>query len=298
MRILLCLFFLAPAALACSLEGKFSRTVFDVLGRSWAIDQTSYGMMVADRKGKVLSEDYVGADHVIYPASTIKTLIAAALLRAEPDFNQLVAINQNNADSECKYWDCNLYGPGKKRSIKELLWDMITVSNNLATNQLIDFVGKEQINQAAIDLGLDLRVYRKVYDDVDPEPNVKDKNRGTARGFINLYLEIATGRKAYLREDLRVLLINILAHQQYNNSLNKQFPKNVLFYHKTGNTSEVTGDAGFFYTDTKVVILAGLQNFNRYRVCHADGRCFYRNGFWSLAEIGHRAYHLVDLCGE
>jgi beta-lactamase class A len=296
MKRFLLFLFIAPSVFACSIDGRFSQTVFDVLGRPWAMSQTSYGMLIADKRGNVITEDYVGADHVIYPASTIKTLIAVALLRSERDLNRVVTIDQVNANAECKYWDCNLYGYGKKRSVAQLLWDMITVSNNLATNQLIDVVSKDHINQTAVDLGLDLRVFRKVYDDVDPEPQIKEQNRGTARGFINLYLEIATGRRRYLREDLRLGLITILAHQKYNNSLNKQFPPGVLFFHKTGNTSKATGDAGFYIQGDKIVILAGLQNFNRYRVCHKNGSCFYRNGFWSLSEIGRRAYRLAHSC--
>jgi beta-lactamase class A len=289
-------FIIVPSVFACSLEGKFSQTVFDVLGKTWANEQTSYGILIADKSGDVITEDYVGADHVIYPASTIKILIAVALLKNERDLNQVITIDQVNADFECKYWDCSLYGRGKKRSIKDLLWDMITVSNNLATNQLIDVVGKVAINETAADLDVDLHVFRKVYDDVDPEPEIKERNRGTARGFIKLYLEIATGKKKYLREDLRLHLMNVLGHQKYNNYLNNKFSDEVLFYHKTGNTSKSTGDAGFFFKDDHVVILAGLQDFNRYHVCHTNGDCFYRNGSWSLSEIGQRAYQLSEGC--
>lgn len=300
MKFFILSFFLLPAlAFAYPLRGEFSQIIADVLGEDWAQAQTSYGLAIMDAKsGTTLFEEYVQGDKQIYPASTIKTLIALATLKHIEEkkfsFEDLISINQINAASECKYWDCSLYGPGKQRTIKQLLWDMITISNNLATNQLIDLNGKKFINKMARKLKLSLRIYRKVYDDVNPEPDIEKRNEATARGFVELYREIATGRKGFLREDLRLLLVSILAQQKYHNSLNKHFPASTTFYHKTGNTSKVTGDAGFYFRDDKtVVVMAGLQDFNRYRVCRGSN-CYYRHGFWSLAEIGHRTFHMVE----
>lgn len=292
-------FLLIPqATYGGELQGKFTQIIYDVLGKCWADAQTGYGISVVEAEsGKILFQEFLNGDKQIYPASTIKTIIALATLKhIEGNRFQLddeIPITQINAESECKYWNCSLYGPGKKRTVKELLWDMITISNNLATNQLIDLNGREEINFMAQELDLPLRIYRKVYDDINPEPEIFKRNQATARGLVALYYEIATGQKKFLQKSSRLFLVNLLANQKYHNSLNKHFPDGVTFYHKTGNTSKVTGDAGYYFKDEKtIVIMAGLQDFNRYRVCNRD--CYHRYGFWSLAEIGHRSFHMIQ----
>jgi beta-lactamase class A len=284
----------------CDIAGQFQKGIFDLFGERFATHETSYGLAIVDPKsGDILCEEYVQGDRVIYPASTMKTLVALAVLRKVDlgalKLDQDVAISQVNAGEECSHWDCRIYGPGKLRSVRELLWDAITISNNIAANQLIDLATKPWIEQTAQDVGArNLHVYRKVYDDVDPEPNIHTPNTATARDYIALYREIATGRMGLLSTASRELLIEILAHQKYNGSLNGDFPEGVTFYHKTGDTSQVTGDAGFYYLPSgKIAILAGLQDFNRYRVCH-DGDCFWTNGFRALRMAGKRTYDLVQ----
>lgn len=303
--LLIILFINALPALAttseCRINGRFQQIVFDIFGPRWALDQTSFGLALFDkRSGKLLCEEYVRPRKVIYPASTIKTLIAFAMLKAIEQgkfkLETKIKITQVNAAAECKKWDCDHYGPGKIVSVEKLLWDTITISNNLSTNQLIDLLDREKISQLAAQLGApSLKVKRKVYDDVNPEPHLTERSQADSQGLVALYREIATGRLKFLREDLRLYMVELLGHQRYHSSLNAQFPSQVTFYHKTGNTSQVTGDGGFYYLDKDtVVVLVGLQDFNRYRVCHGNNHCFWRRGFWSLSEIGWRSYQMLE----
>lgn len=288
------------SASSCAIEGRFQSIVYDMFGWRWALDQTSYGLMLVDREsGEVLCQEFVQPDKAIYPASTIKTLIAMAVLRkvdeGDLSLSQEVTITQPNAEQECGYWGCETYGPGRKVSLERLIRDTITISNNIASNQLVDVASKTLINGTADLLGAsDIRVFRKVYDDVDPEPEIRTPNRATARGLARVYLEIATGRLGLLSEKSRELLIQVLGDQKYNGSLSGDFPEGVTFFHKTGSTSKVTGDGGFFKVDqSRMAILVGLQDFNRYRVCSRDRGCRWENGYRSLRMIGRKAYDLT-----
>jgi len=298
---LFCSFAVASAAdLPCAFNGQFQKIVYDIFGKNWADAQTSYGVAVYNKQtAKLLCEEYVQPLRKTYPASAIKTLIAVAVLKQVQEgkygLDSKITINQVNAQAECKYWNCDLYGPGKIQSVKTLLWDMITVSNNLATNQLIDLASKPFINRVAIELGApDLKINRKVYDDVNPEPELKVRNEANSAHMVQLYREVATARLKYLREDLRLHLVDVLGNQKYNSMLNAHFPAGIHFYHKTGNTSSSTGDGGFFYLgEDSVVVLVGLQDFYRYRVCSREVDCLWRTGFWSLDQIGSRTYQLI-----
>lgn len=285
----------------CNIEGKFQAIVYDTFGWRWALDQTSYGLALYDKEsGETLCEEYVQPTKKIYPASTIKTLIAMGILKQVDtgllSMDQKIEINQVNAKDECSFWDCSLYGPGKKRTIEQLIWDMITVSNNLATNQLMDVAGKERLTQMAKEIEApSLKIFRKVYDEVNPEPWIKKRNEANGQDLVRLYREVATGRLNYLSERSRLFLVNALKNQKYNGSLNDHFPSDVIFYHKTGSTSKVTGDGGFYYPSEDVVaVLVGLQDFNRYRVCREGGGCFWRRGYWSLGRVGQKSFEMVE----
>jgi beta-lactamase class A len=297
---------LAQAAWAsppsCDLGGEFQKIVYEKIGQARAMSDTSFGLAVIEHStGAVLCQEFVQPEQDIYPASTIKTLVAVALLRrvdhGELSLDQEMTIDQPNAGAECRHWNCKVYGPGKSVTLGKLLFDMITVSNNIAANQLIDAATKAFINETASDLGTPgLQVFRKVYEDVDPEPEIKERNRSNASGFVELYREIDTGRQGILSEKSRALLIDILGQQKINGSLNRNFPKSVKFFHKTGNTSKVTGDGGFYPLDgERDVLLVGLQNFTKFQICsRLSGRCTKRTGFESLGLVGKAALELTQ----
>jgi beta-lactamase class A len=277
----------------CDFGGKFKNIVFKTLGEKMATEQTSFGIEIYNvSSGELLCKDSVSDHQNIYPASTIKTLIAIAVLRkidaGTISWTDSVKITQPNANDECIDSSCEQYGYGKSRTIEQLMWDMITVSNNVATNQLIDVASKTFINETASLLDASgIKILRKVYSHVEAEPEIKTPNEANAYSLVQVYREVATGFYRVLSKSSREKLTEILKNQKINGSLNKHFPSNVAFYHKTGNTSSVTGDGGFYYlgSDT-VVVLVGLQNFNK-----LDSTL--QTGFASLAQIGHEAYHLT-----
>jgi beta-lactamase class A len=276
--------------------GRFTSIVQAVLGEPTANERASFGVALIDpSSGESRCEDFVQPDRNIYPASTMKTLVALATLRrvdrGELGLDQSVAISQPNAAQECKDWKCSVYGPGKHVTVRKLLRDSITVSNNIATNQLIDLAGKDWINETADQVGAPgLRVFRKVYDSVDPEPEITTRNRASARAFVELYREVATGRLGIVSEESRAILVQDLGDQTINGSLNRHFPHTTKFFHKTGNTSQVTGDGGWYaLKDGTLVILIGLQDFVKLGSM---------SGFETLGEIGHTTFHWTETLAQ
>jgi len=286
--------------LSCSLHGEFAQAVFSALGRERALTQSGFGLVVMRNDGEtILCNEFVNASKNIYPASTIKTLIALALMRkvdkGAVSLNDVVTITQSNAAQECSPRDCEVYGPGKSIKVGRLLFDMITISNNIAANQLIDIAGRDFINQTADLVGANgLRVFRKVYNNVDPEPWITTPNMANAISYVQLYREIATGRLHVLSNRARGILIGVLGQQKINGSLNGLFPQGFKFWHKTGNTSKVTGDGGFYTLGRKtIVILVGLQDFREFDVCDDFENCVKRTGFQSLALTGKAALDIT-----
>lgn len=221
-----------------------------------------------------------------YPASSIKTLVAFTLMRAldagTVRLDDWVTISQSNAAIECRP-NCSKYGPGKRIQVRTLLEDMITVSSNLATNQLADLVSKDRIQQTADLLGAHgLRFWRKVYQTQNPEPEIARRNEGNALDFLRLYEEIANPRLHLLSNESLEILRGTLARQRHNNRFNREIPQSRLpFLHKTGSTSDSSSDAGYFLLpDGSILILAGLQDFRYFLSFGEIGKKLVQS-FWN-----------------
>lgn len=289
----LCLAGFSPASerATCDIHGRFRKLVFDTYGQTNALNGTTYSLTLIDRKsGEILCNESVQENQNIYPASSIKTLIAIAVMRkidqGRAHLSDLITINQSNAAGECPDWNCAVYGPGKRVSIQKLIFDMLTVSNNLATNQLIDVAGKAYINQTADLLQApSLRIYRKMYNRVNPEPGVPGRNMSTAKGMVQMYRELSTGRLRVIKENSRAHLLEVLRHQTHNDGFPLHFPKNIFMYHKAGETSRTLSDAGFYYLgDDTVAILAGLQGFHGYVKCPGCGMSSGMRAFQTMGK--------------
>ncbi|MBS1985688.1 MAG: serine hydrolase [Bdellovibrionales bacterium] len=290
-----CIGLSSSASRACDTGGEFRRAIEAVLGAHGSQQGSFQLTILRAGNGQVLCDEKLNADKSVYPASTIKTLVAISIFRKidrrELTLDQRVQMNQPNAAAECSDWGCNRYGPGKFLTIGEMLTDMLTVSNNLATNQLIDVATKDFINRTADDLSApSLRVHHKVYSHQDPEPNISLRNLATAAGHAQVYKLLAVGAPAVFSESSRMQILKILEGQRDNDRLNGQFPKGVMFYHKPGNTSKVTGDAGFYQLDAHtIVVIAALQDFAN--ITTPDGK--NTSGYTTLQRIGRRTYDLV-----
>ncbi len=150
-------------------------------------------------------------------------------------------------DSEAK-----LYGMvGQKLPISELMFEMITMSSNLATNILIDLVDARKVTQTMRTLGADsIMVLRGVEDLKAFEKGLS--NTTTALDLINIYQHIAAGTA--VSEEASKKMIKILSEQHFADLIPKYLPDDVTVAHKTGSITGIHHDSG-------IVI---LPNGNRY----------------------------------
>jgi beta-lactamase class A len=132
----------------------------------------------------------------------------------------------------------------KKATINDLLYDMITVSSNLATNILIDLVDAKSVTLSMRELGAEnIDVLRGVEDIKAFEQGLS--NSTTARDLMIIMKSIANGT-AGNPEDCEQM-IDILKGQNFNDMIPKYFPDNVKVAHKTGSITGVHHDSGIVY---------------------------------------------------
>ena len=146
---------------------------------------------------------------------------------------------------------------GGHLSLRELIYEMITISSNFATNLVIDYIGHEDINKTMRDLGAkDINVLRGVED-------IKAYNKGlnnttTALDLLKIYENLALGR--VINTKLSQKMVDILKDQKYDDIIPKYLPKGTEVAHKDGWVSGTRHDSGIvFISDEKKYVLVLLS---------------------------------------
>lgn len=130
---------------------------------------------------------------------------------------------------------------GEKRTISFLIYQMIIVSSNLATNLIIDLVDAKNVSATMRELGAnDIHVLRGVEDGKAFAMGLN--NTITAHGLMILFEKMAKGKT--VSPDASEAMINILLDQQFNDIIPAGLPADVKVAHKTGSITGVHHDSG------------------------------------------------------
>jgi beta-lactamase class A len=133
---------------------------------------------------------------------------------------------------------------GKKERIRTLVFQMITVSSNLAANLLLQKVGASSVQRMMDLLGVhDIHVLRCVEDTKAFQAG--KNNTVTARSLAVLYEKLA--RKKILTRKISEEMLAILLEQRFTDMIPARLPKAVTIAHKTGSSPGVQHDSGIVY---------------------------------------------------
>ena len=142
---------------------------------------------------------------------------------------------------------------GQKVVLHDLIFDMMTVSSNLATNILIDLVDAKNVMKNLQNLGIkENLVLRGVEDKKAFEAGLN--NRTTPFGLLQVFEHIATNQMK------NKVMMDILFAQKFNEIIPAKLPKNTKVAHKTGSITGVQHDSGIvFLPDGRKYILILLS---------------------------------------
>lgn len=207
-------------------------------------------------------------DRLFHAASTIKVAILLALFRGvdEGRFRAsdplhvrnrfLSAVDQTPfALDSTSDGDPSLYKlVGRTARLADLAEKMITVSSNLATNLLLDYIGieytAEVLRQADV-TGVHLR--RGVQDEKAFEADMN--NETTAEGLVQLFAAL---RGDFLSKKSRERVIHILLEQKFTSMIPAGLPSHATVAHKTGEISTACHDAGIVYLPEREPYLVAI----------------------------------------
>ena len=195
----------------------------------------------------------------VLSASMIKLLILAELMKkvSENKFSLSDTITITEAmriEGDGVLKELNL---GHHFTLKELATLMIIVSDNQATNILIDFLGMDNINQLGKELGLKETFLRRKMMDTEARKNGHDNY--TCADDISLLLKLIYQEKLINKEASQVML-DILLRQQQGERLQRYLPSDIKIAHKCGDLDNLENDGGIIWLGNKIYILVVLTS--------------------------------------
>ncbi len=133
---------------------------------------------------------------------------------------------------------------GEKRTVYSLMYDMIIISSNLATNLIVELVDAKNATQTMRSIGAkDIQVLRGVEDTKAYEAGMN--NQVTAYDLMLLFEKI--NNEELVNAEASMAMIDILLDQQFNDIIPALLPKEVKVAHKTGSITGVRHDSGIVY---------------------------------------------------
>ncbi|HEY5918140.1 MAG TPA: serine hydrolase [Chryseolinea sp.] len=255
----LCLF-------SCSEKNKaFEEEIKNELAKQPGI----YGLAFKDLTSG--EEIFINEHEVFHAASTMKTPVMIEVFKQANEgrfslsdsivikntFKSIVDGSEFSLDS-AEDSEQKLYTlTSTKRTLDSLVYDMIIVSSNLATNIIIELVDAKKVTQSMRDLGAkDIQVLRGVEDD-----------KAFAEGLINsttpydlmlIFEKMAKGET--VSKQASDAMIDILLDQRFNTIIPAKLPNSVKVAHKTGSINGVHHDSGIvFLPDGRKYVLVILS---------------------------------------
>jgi beta-lactamase class A len=151
---------------------------------------------------------------------------------------------------------------GQKMTIYDLVFQMITVSSNLATNLIIDYVSADSVQQTAERLGVrHMNVLRGVE---DLKAFDQGLNNTATASDLAVFLEALRDGRA-VSEEADQAMINLMLDQAFNEMIPSGLPEGVLVAHKTGQITAVHHDAALVFPPmgepyVLIILIEGLED--------------------------------------
>ena len=181
----------------------------------------------------------VSSDAAFAAASTIKVPILVAFFQAVDEgrvrLDQVLTLRPEHIASGSG--ELQDQSPGTKYTALEVATKMIAISDNTATNMLIELLGgAEALNQKFQTWGLSVTAIRNNL------PDLEGTNTTSPRELVNLIGQINQGGLLSLRS--RDRLLYIMRQTQNDSLLPRGLGEGAIIAHKTGNINSLVADAG------------------------------------------------------
>lgn len=198
-------------------------------------------------------------DDVFLSASTIKVAILVAVARAidRGDLSHDRRLRARPVDTIAGSGVLRGMEPGLSLTVDDHAYLMIAISDNTASNVLIEAVGREAVQVAIDDLGGTRTRLRRPFLGHLPSDDLP-RNEATAVDLVTILAAIADGRAA--SDDACRWMLGLLGQQQHLDRLGRDLPGGVAFAGKSGSLSDTVHDTAILVGPGGRVVLAVLTS--------------------------------------
>jgi beta-lactamase class A len=212
---------------------------------------------------------YHDADRVMPTASLIKVavLVETYLQAGEGKLSLRDRVTLRNAD---KVPGSGLltyhFEEGTTLSLHNALRLMIAVSDNTATNLVLDRISVGAVNRRMASWGLketrlNAKVFRGSTTSVDPRRTRRyGLGSTTAREMVTLFTELGAGDR--LRPALKQAVLGLLKKNDDKFKFARFLPAGTAIAHKDGSVDDARTDAGILYTPSGPIVVCVLTSGN------------------------------------
>jgi beta-lactamase class A len=156
---------------------------------------------------------------------------------------------------------------GLELTLEDLARLMIVVSDNTATNLLIDRIGTESVNRLMAGLGYrTIRLGRRMYDFAARDRGLE--NRCAAGEMTDLLVRME--RRELVSTAASEAMLAVMKRQAYVSKIPRLLPPETSVANKTGEITGVSHDVGVIYAPSGAIALAVLTEGARDRVASED----------------------------
>jgi beta-lactamase class A len=200
----------------------------------------------------------INAEENFHAASTMKTPVMIEVFKQiaegkfslndsfliKNEFKSIVGSSLYNLDSTDDS-ETEIYRHiGEKRSLYDLMYQMIIASSNLSTNLIIDLVNAKNVTKTMRQMGAKkIMILRGVEDNKAFEKGLN--NTTTAYDLMLIFEKIANGDAVDKKSS--DAMIKILLDQEDHDIIPAELPKDVKVAHKTGWITGVHHDSGIVF---------------------------------------------------
>ncbi len=222
-------------------------------------------------------------DDVFPQASSIKTAVLAELYR-QTQTGKLKLTDMYTVQTSDLVPDSSIMGgltPGVTRiTLRDLATMMVAVSDNSATNVLIDRVGMENVNALMDSLGLAHTRLRRKMMDLKAASEGRE-NISTPAEMMTLLEDLYRG-KVLNQEMTADFFIMLSTHK--NSFIPRDLPEGLKIANKPGELEGVRNDSGVVFVENRPYVICVMTTYLRRE----------RDGEEAIAKISAAAYRMFD----